>query len=189
MNIPANIFGANDSDKIMYVVEHILGAISPDTSVDMRTIVETGIEAGLTHDYPRGREDGHPWWPHTSVMMGVGENAENWEEIHLHRQMMSKNGKGKAMYYWVDRTRRHKDVSRKGKVQGDKRYAPKKNGSQYFREVKRTFTTDEMEKKMAENPGQFIVSDGKLYKTSFVVSHPEKFNPATVMMAKVYMNQ
>ena len=112
------MFAATENEKILYVVNDVLGATSPKTSVDMRTIVETGINLGLTEDYPRGREDGHPWWPHTSIMMGVGspEAVLNNEEPYLHRDKMKKGHSRARMYYWVDRSHQHDLVTKDAKV-------------------------------------------------------------------------
>ena len=112
------MFAATESEKIMYVVNDVLGATSPKTAVDMRTIVDKGIDLGLTHDYPRGRQDGHPWWPHTAVMMGVGSPTavENLEEPYLHRDKMKKGNTRVRMYYWVDKSHRHEMVTKDAKA-------------------------------------------------------------------------
>ena len=112
------MLAASDNEKILYVVNDILGATSPKTSVDMRTIVDTGINLGLTCDYPRGREDGHPWWPHTATMMGVGSQTavENNEEPYLHREKMKKGNSRVRMYYWYDRSHTHELVTKDSKA-------------------------------------------------------------------------
>ena len=98
----------NENDKIMYIVEHVLGATSPETAVTMREIIDTGISYGATETYPRTGDDGHPWWPRTSVMMGVGSElaVEANEEPYLHRGILT-NVKGHPYGYWVDRSRKH----------------------------------------------------------------------------------
>lgn len=115
-------YSIHENEKIMNIIENVLGATSPATAVSMETIVNKGIELGATEFYPRGRKDGHPWWPRTSVMMGVGAPnavAEN-EELHLHRQKMYQNSKRPKMCYWVDRTSEHAIVHRDSKASGSK---------------------------------------------------------------------
>ena len=179
----ANLNQMSENDKIMYVIEKVLNATSEKKAVTMRQVVDTAIEMGITEDYPRGREDGHPWWPHTAVMMGVGNDC--WEEFYLHRKKMHKKNGGCAMYYWVDRTKRHKDVSWSSKAEGVKntKKKVKKIECEYSKEVKKSFTQEEMEKKMEENPGKYVTCDGRLFSAKFVIAHPEKFNPAVVALA------
>ena len=184
-NITA-ISNMSENDKIMYVIEKVLNATSEKKAVTMRQIVDTAIKMGITHDYPRGRADGHPWWPHTAVMMGVGNDC--WEEYYLHRKKMHKKEGGVAMFYWVDRSHRHNDVSWSDKADGvknAKKKVKKAAVSEYYKEVRKTFTPKQMEDKMNLYPGMYVIQDDKLYSTKFVVNHPEKFNSATVAMANM----
>lgn len=115
-----NFYSLEENDKIMRTIERVLGATSRETAVSLEEVIEKGIELGITETYPRGKADGHPWYPRTSVMMGVGSfNAvvAN-EEKHLHRAKMRKEGGRAKMYYWVDRTRNHEMVRRDAKASG-----------------------------------------------------------------------
>lgn len=53
----------NDNDKIMNIISKVFNATSPDTAVTLEQVIEKGIEMGVAEDYPRGKEDGHPWYP------------------------------------------------------------------------------------------------------------------------------
>lgn len=111
-------YSLNENEKIMNIIEKVFNATSPETAVSMEQIIDKGIALGVTYSYPRGRADGHPWWPRTSLMAGVGSEAavmEN-EEKHLFRQKMSKNGSRVKMYYWVDRTKDHEVITRSSKA-------------------------------------------------------------------------
>ena len=110
------LFKMNDNEKIMYIIEHVFGAVSPETAVTIREVIDLGIENELTEPYPRTGDDGHPWWPRTSVMMGVGsvEAVEANEEPYLHRAILS-NIKGKPYGYWVDHSHKHEISSRSEK--------------------------------------------------------------------------
>ena len=106
----------NDNDRIMYILEYVLGATSPETAAMMREIIDTGIAYGVTEPYPRTGDDGHPYWPRTSVMMGVGADVavEANEEPYLHRGILT-NVKGRPYGYWVDRTHKHEVQSKSEK--------------------------------------------------------------------------
>lgn len=110
----------NDNDKIMNIISKVFNATSPESAVSLEQVIEKGIELGVAEDYPRGKEDGHPWYPHTSVMMGVGSpNAVmNWEEVHLHRKKMHKTDGKTCFFYWVDKTKTHQVVRRSSKAEG-----------------------------------------------------------------------
>lgn len=182
----AAINNMSDNDKIMYVIEKVLNATSEKKAVTMRQVVDTAIKMGITEDYPRGREDGHPWWPHTAVMMGVGNNC--WEEFYLHRKKMHKKEGGCAMFYWVDRSHRHNTVAWSDKAEGvknSKKKVKKIETTVYHKEVRKSFTPKEIEAKMNLYPGMYVIQDEKLYSTKFVVTHPEKFTTATVAMANL----
>lgn len=176
-----NVRFSNENDKIMYVIEKIFGAKSLETAVTMEQVVEKGIELGLCETYPRGKKDGHPWWPRTSVMCGVGSvNAvmANYEK-YLHRQMVRKsNGKGKVMVYWVDKTKAADIISRKNKVTGSQVVAVKV--APVITETRKSYTEEEMERKMMENPGKYVMYNGKLYSREFAIKHPEKFNSMVI---------
>lgn len=175
-----------ENDKIMNIIEKVFNATTPETAVSMEEIINKGIEMGLTFSYPRGRADGHPWWPRTSVMAGVGSvNAvmEN-EEKHLFRQKMSKNGGHVKMYYWVDRTREHEVITRKDK-------ADKKNKGEKSFDFKTIITspvpvgftgTKEEELKFYEAayPGKYVLVKTKtdvkrIITKDWIAGHPDKF--------------
>ena len=140
------LFTASDNDKIMYVVNDILGANSPKNAVDMKTIIANGIDLGLAEPYPRNGHDGHPWYPRTSIMMGVGSEtavAAN-EEPYLHRDKM-KRGCGRAcFYYWVDKSHKHEIVTMDTEI---KRYG--NTCEPVIPKVKKTIDT-ELETKVAD---------------------------------------
>jgi len=170
-----NLNKMNDSDKIMYIVEKVFNATSPETSVTMEQVIEKGIEMGIAEDYPRGKEDGHPWYPHTSIMMGVGspEAVMAWEEIYLHRKKMHKNGHRSVFFYWVDKTKIHQVVRKSSKADSSKQVA----NSTYttLPTVKVTLTLAEKIAKMEANPGMFRLVGDKLISESWIKNNPEKF--------------
>lgn len=43
----------DDNEKIMYIIEKILDARTPETGVTMEQIIAKGLELGLAMDYPR----------------------------------------------------------------------------------------------------------------------------------------
>ena len=47
------------------------------------------------------------------------------------------------------------------------------------------FTLNEMKRKMEENPGVYVILNGKLYKKEFVLNHPEKFDAASLAIANM----
>lgn len=106
-----NTYAGSLQEKIMFVIEDVLGATSQEKAVDLRTVVDTGIAMGIWEDYPRGSEDGHPVWPCVSVMCGIGSDTAvmNNEEPSLHRGYMRRDG-NKRLFYWVDRTHEHEIV-------------------------------------------------------------------------------
>ena len=71
-----------EDEKIIYIIEKIFCATDQDTSVTMEQVIEEAIKLGYTEDYPRGKEDGHPWIPRTSVMMGVGSEGMLISAVH-----------------------------------------------------------------------------------------------------------
>lgn len=165
----------NDSEKIMYIVEKVFKATSPETAVSMEQIIEKGIEMGIAETYPRGKEDGHPWYPHTSVMMGVGSaNAvENWEEPYLHRRKMHKTTGGVCMCYWVDKTKVHEIVRRSEQADGLKQAV--KSTYEEFPAVRVTLSLAEKIAKMEANPGKFRLIGEKLVSEAWINANPEKF--------------
>ena len=174
-NIINNIFKMNDSDKIMYIIEKVFNATSPETAVTMEQVIEKGIKMGVTEDYPRGKEDGHPWYPHTSIMMGVGspDAVMAWEEIHLHRKKMHKNNHRSVFFYWVDKTKVHQVVRKSSKAEGSKQVADSTYTS--LPSVKVTLTMAEKIAKMNANPGMFRLVGDKLISESWIKNNPEKF--------------
>lgn len=174
-NIINNIFKMNDSDKIMYIIEKVFNATSPETAVTMEQVIEKGIKMGVAEDYPRGKEDGHPWYPHTSIMMGVGspDAVMAWEEIHLHRKKMHKNNHRSVFFYWVDKTKVHQVVRKSSKAEGSKQVADSTYTS--LPSVKVTLTMAEKIAKMNANPGMFRLVGDKLISESWIRNNPEKF--------------
>ena len=166
----------SENDKIMYVIEKVLGAVTEDTAVCLEQVIEKGIELGITEDYPRGKEDGHPWWPRVSLMMGVGSRyaVDANEEFNLHRVKMVKERmpgqRTKAsFFYWVDRRRRHESVSRKSKANGSRTFI-----SQYG--MKKTeYTESEKNEKVTASPDKFRLVKGKLLSVEWIEKNPEKF--------------
>lgn len=182
----------DDSEKIMYIVEKVFKATTPETAVTMEQIVNKGIEMGITEDYPRGRKDGHPWWPHTSVMMGIGNpNAvSTWEELSLHRKKMHKQNGGAVMVYWVDDSRCHEHVTRKSKSNGvSSNHQTNKTPITIDGPKKSITDIKEMEKRMKEKPGEYVPLRGKLYQIKFVLDNPYKFYPAEVEIARQAMGK
>lgn len=179
------MFFNNENDKIMFILEHVFEAKSLETAVTTEQVIEKGIEMKLCETYPRGKEDGHPWYPRTSTMSGIHEDGTgngNYES-YLHRALVKRDGyKNKVFVYWVDRTKKAQVIGRNGKPVTRNTKVTEKT-PEIIRETKGSFTQEEMEKKVAENPGKYIICDGKLLSTKFVVNHPNKFNPATVALA------
>ena len=142
----AQLFTASDNDKIMYVIEDVLGATSPKTSVSMKTIIAHGIDLHLCDPYPRNGHDGHPWYPHTSVMAGVGSETARAaiEEPYLHRDKMKKGNGRACFHYWVDRSHQHEVVQKDAKV---KKYGETTEPT--LPKVKKTVDT-ELEAKVAD---------------------------------------
>lgn len=96
------------TENIMFVIGKVLGASSPETSVDASTIIDTGISMDIWETYPRDGHDGHPVWPLLSQMCGIGGTGCN-EEPYLHRANMRKGGQ-KRFFYWIDKSYRHEIV-------------------------------------------------------------------------------
>ena len=164
----------NDSDKIMNIISKVFNATTPETAVSLEQVIEKGIEMGVAEDYPRGKEDGHPWYPHTSLMMGVGspEAVMNWEEIHLHRKKMHKTDGKTCFFYWVDRTKVHQVVRRSSKAEGLKQVA--NNKAQGLPGTRIPQTMAEKIAKMKANPGMFRLIGDKLISESWIKNNPEK---------------
>lgn len=165
----------DDSEKIMYILSKVFNATSPETSVTLEQVIEKGIEMGIAEDYPRGKEDGHPWYPHTSVMMGVGspDAVMTWEEIHLHRQKMHRNNNRSCFFYWVDKTKVHKVVRKSSKAVGAKSLA--QSTAQTLQQVRIPQTLAEKIAKMEANPGMFRLIGDKLISETWIKNNPEKF--------------
>ena len=165
----------NDNDKIMNIISKVFNATTPETAVSLEQVIEKGIEMGVAEDYPRGKEDGHPWYPHTSVMMGVGSPSAvmNWEEIHLHRKKMHKTDGKTCFFYWVDRTKVHQVVRRSSKAEGLKQVA--NNKAQGLPGTRIPQTMAEKIAKMEANPGMFRLVGDKLITEKWIQNNPEKF--------------
>ena len=165
----------NDSEKIMYILSNVFNATSPETSVTLEQVIEKGIEMGIAEDYPRGKEDGHPWYPHTSIMMGVGsaDAVMAWEEIYLHRKKMHKNNHRSCFFYWVDKTKMHQVVRKSTKADGYKQVAT--STYQTLQQVRVPQTLAEKIAKMEANPGMFRLVGDKLISESWIKNNPEKF--------------
>lgn len=166
-----------ENDKIVFITEHVLGAVNEKTAVTMEQIIEKGIELGVTEDYPRGKEDGHPWFPRTSVMMGVGSKTavESNEQLHLHRKKMKKTSGGTAMFYWVDWKNPHEHVTRFSDAEGTKKVSKKESVKPVVvesRVIHQTF--EQMKEKVSQHPDQFRMVNGKLISESWLQSHPDK---------------
>lgn len=172
-----------EDEKILAMVD-ILGAVSPETAVTMEQMIAKGIEVGATTDYFRenwhGYQEGdHPWWQKVAPMMGVGTREEVAEHNvpHLHRKQSKemKNGrKTNVMRYWWDETKEHKVVIRE-------KAKPEPVVTTTFKK----FTLNEMKRKMEENPGVYVILNGRLYKKDFVLNHPEKFDAASLAIANM----
>ena len=165
----------NDNEKIMNIISKVFNATNPETAVTLEQVIEKGIEMGVAEDYPRGKEDGHPWYPHTSVMMGVGSPTAvmNWEEIHLHRKKMHKTDGKTCFFYWVDKTKTHQVVRRNSKAEGLKQAV--KSTYQSLPQVKVTLTMAEKIARMESNPGKFRLVGDKLISETWIRNNPEKF--------------
>lgn len=187
MIIPSTeLFFNNDNDRIMYVISKIFNATSLETAVTLEQVIEKGIEMGLCETYPRGKEGGHPWYPHTSTMCGIhkdGTGNANYEQ-YLHRAFVKKEGnKSKVFVYWVDKSRKAEVIGRNGKpVQRNSKVEEKKNPEITIKR-KGTYTQNQMEAKVKENPNKFMIVDNKLMSIKFILDHPEKFHPAMVVIA------
>lgn len=164
----------NENDKIMNIIEKVFNATTPETAVSLEQVIEKGIEMGVAEDYPRGKEDGHPWYPRTSLMMGVGavDAVMANEEMHLHRKKMHKTSGSTAFFYWVDKTRNHEVVRRSSKADGIKDVQSK---YQELPKVKITLSMAEKLAKMEANPGMFRLVGEKLISESWIQNNPEKF--------------
>lgn len=176
--------GMTENEKILFVID-TLGAKTPETAVTMEEIIAKGIELGATEDYFREnwhgyKEGDHPWWQKVSPMMGVGtrEQVEANNEPYLHRKMkksVKKSGrKTNVMIYWYDPSYEHKLVIRE-----------KAKPTPEIKEIRKKFSNDEMEKKMQDNPGKYVVINNKLYLREFVLNHPEKFDAMTLAVANM----
>jgi len=179
------MFFNNENDKIMFIIEHVFNAKNLETAVTMEQVIEKGIEMNLCETYPRGKEDGHPWYPHTSTMCGIhpeGTLNGNYEP-YLHRAFVKRNSKkSKVFVYWVDKTKKAEVIGRNGKpVTRQAKVA--KITPDIIRETRRAFTREEMDKRMEENPGMYVIFNDKLYMKDFVIKHPEKFGVFGMTMA------
>lgn len=183
----SKMFFNNENDKIMFIIEHVFEAKSLETAVTLEQVIEKGIEMNLCETYPRGKEDGHPWYPHTSTMCGIHQNGTgngNYEP-YLHRAFVKRDGsKVKTFVYWVDKTKKAEVIGRNGKAVTRKAKVMEKT-PEIIRETKMSFTPDEMKRKMEENPGMYVILNGKLYKRDFVLNHPEKFDAMSVAIANM----
>lgn len=180
----------SDSENILIVLDK-MGAVSPDTAITTEEIVEKGIELGMTKDvftdnWHGHKEGDHPWWLLLAPMSGVGSETEvaKHNVPHLHRQKVQrmKNGrKTNVMVYWYDESYTHK-VTYTGK-----KYREKMEREAASRVTRRpgTFTLEQMEAKVKENPGEFMIVNGKLMSIKFILEHQEKFAPAIVAIANL----
>ena len=115
----SEMFFSNENDKIMFIVEKVFGAKDIETAVTMEQVIEKGIEMNLCETYPRGKQDGHPWYPHTSTMCGIhkdGTGNSNYE-CYLHRKFVKRPAsKVKTFVYWVDKSRKAEVIGRNWKA-------------------------------------------------------------------------
>lgn len=180
------LFLNTDNDRIMFLIEKVFNANSLETAITMEQVIEKGIEMNLCETYPRGKEDGHPWYPHTSTMCGIHKDGTlngNYE-CYLHRAFVKRNGsKTKVFVYWVDRTRKAEVIGRNGKPVNRQAKVEEKKTPEIIWERKGTYTPDQMEAKVKENPNKFMIVDNKLMSIKFILDHPEKFHPAMVAVA------
>lgn len=166
----------SEDEKIVYIVKEVFMATSPETAVTMEQIIEKGQEMGIAEDYPRGKEDGHPWYPRTSLMMGVGAVGAvmEHEEFHLHRKKVKKTGenqKGTAFVYWFDPFTKHEVVKRSTKASGTKKIETE--DVIMAKPVK--LTEDMIRMRMEAEPGKYRLVNGKLVLESWIQANPEKF--------------
>lgn len=182
----SSMFFNNENDKIMFILEHVFEAKNLETAVTLEQVINKGIEMNLCETWPTDHV-GHPWYPHTSTMCGIHKTMGTLNgnyECHLHRAFVKKEGhKTKVFVYWVDRTRKAEVIGKNGKPVTRNAKVVEKT-PEIIRETKLTFTQDQMEKKMAENPGIYVILNGKLYKREFVINHPEKFDQVALMVAQ-----
>lgn len=165
----------DDNEKIMYIIEKILDARTPETGVTMEQIIAKGLELGLAMDYPRNLVGDHPWFPRMTIMMGVSKtgNIAEHEEPYLHRQRMRRNSKVLAYHYWVDKKHRHvileKDDSPSAKKTGTYKPSPIPVGVDNL-SVKEKFA-------YYENacPGEYLLVGNKIVSAKWAEKHPEKF--------------
>lgn len=180
-----------ENEKILYIIKDVFKANSPDNAVTMEQIIAKGIELGLTKDNQienwEGYKDGdHPWWPTIAPMMGVGSAtavSEN-EEPYLHRMKVKREGgkrKSNVMVYWYDRSHKH-EVVRKSSKAKSKKIEPRPE-EKVVMVSKRSFTNEEMEARVAQNPDKYVMINNKLFSRDFIKSHPEKFDAITVAIA------
>ena len=183
----SEMFFSNENDKIMFIIEKVFGAKDIETAVTMEQVIEKGIEMNLCETYPRGKQDGHPWYPHTSTMCGIhkdGTGNSNYE-CYLHRKFVKRPGsKVKTFVYWVDKSKKAEVIGRNGKAVSRQTKVVEKT-PEIIRETRKSFTREEMEKKMSENPGVYVILNDRLYKRDFVINHPEKFDAAAIAIANM----
>lgn len=160
----------SEDEKIIFIIEKIFCATDQDTSVTMEQVIEMGIKLGYTEDYPRGKEDGHPWIPRTSVMMGVGSDSaiQKHEVFELHRKKLKREGRYACFFYWVDRSKKHRMVCRKEKAQ-DQAKPVILYGS------KTQLTQVEKENRVNQCPDNYLMIGGKLISKTWADAHPSKF--------------
>lgn len=192
MNISTSVRLYYDNEKILYIIKDVLGASSVENAVTMEEVIAKGIEMGLTSDHQiqnwEGYKQGdHPWWPVVAPMMGIGsaEAVSQNEEPYLHRQkvqrILESGRKSNVMVYWYDRSHKHEVVRKSNKSAGRKKSAAIQ--TPVVMETRVAFTPEQMEAKVAQNPGKYMIIDGKLYNKEFVRNHPEKFNEMSVAIA------
>ena len=192
MNISTSVRLYYDNEKILYIIKDVLGASSVENAVTMEEVIAKGIEMGLTSDHQiqnwEGYKQGdHPWWPVVAPMMGIGsaEAVSQNEEPYLHRQKVQRTlesgRKSNVMVYWYDRSHKHEVVRKSNKSAGKKKSAAVQ--APVVMETRVTFTPEQMEAKVAQNPDKYMISNGRLLLKAFVKTHPEKFDDLTVAMA------
>ena len=180
-----------ESDKILHILD-IMGAVSPETAVTTEQMVGKGIEEGATKDIFtenwHGHEEGdHPWWLLLAAMSGTGseEEVNKYDVPYLHRKKvkMMKNGRKTNVYvYWYDESFSH-SKNYTGKAWNEK-VARRNEINRILKEYKDAPKSKEERLSQMRNDPNYIEIDGKFYLTKFVVAHPEKFNPAMVLIAQ-----
>lgn len=166
----------DDNEKIMYIIEKVLNARTPETGVTMEQIIAKGLELGLAMDYPRNLVGDHPWFPRMTIMMGVSKagNIAEHEEPYLHRQRMRRNSKVLAYHYWVDKSHRHAIL--------DKDDSPSMKKEVVYNPSPVPVGMNEMtaEEKFSYYetacPGKYLLVAGRIVSVEWALKHAEKFN-------------